>query len=184
MQQVINSLAPGRYGSKFKSIISTNISCIQFMTSSNEFSLRRMPQNTCEDKLTLVQILAWCHWATSHYLNQCWLRSVSPYCIISSQWVNQSLTLKALGANTLQRVTWRVFPWMKTHVLWNLFFSFLMINHWFSTYPVIRYQSIRPVRTSFHDIWLRFFSKLQSDMQYDLNSPGVSCVLGETDVLW
>ena len=40
---------------------------------------------------TLVQVIAWCHLATSHYLNQCCLRYLSPYGIARPQWVN-SLT--------------------------------------------------------------------------------------------
>ena len=32
--------------------------------------------------------MAWCHQATSHYLNQCWPRSMSPYGITRPQWVN------------------------------------------------------------------------------------------------
>ena len=31
------------------------------------------------DKWTLVQVMAWCHQATSHYLSQCWPRFMSPY---------------------------------------------------------------------------------------------------------
>ena len=31
--------------------------------------------------------MAWCRQATSHYLNQCWPRSLSPYGIIRPQWV-------------------------------------------------------------------------------------------------
>ena len=34
--------------------------------------------------------MAWCHQATSHYLNQCWPRSPTPYGIIRPQWVNSS----------------------------------------------------------------------------------------------
>ena len=37
------------------------------------------------DKLTLVQVMAWCHQATSHYLSQCWPRSVLPYCVTRPQ---------------------------------------------------------------------------------------------------
>ena len=36
----------------------------------------------------LVQVMVWCHQATSHYLSQCWPRSVLPYGIIRPQWVN------------------------------------------------------------------------------------------------
>ena len=41
-----------------------------------------------DDKSTLIQAMAWCRQATSHYLSQCWPRSVSPYGIIRPQWVN------------------------------------------------------------------------------------------------
>ena len=34
-----------------------------------------MPHDLTDDKSTLVQVMAWCHQATSHYLNQCWPRS-------------------------------------------------------------------------------------------------------------
>ena len=32
--------------------------------------------------------MAWCRQATSHYLSQCWPRSVSPYGVTRPQWVN------------------------------------------------------------------------------------------------
>ena len=34
--------------------------------------------------------MAWCHQATSHYLNQCWPRSLPPYNVTRPQWVNSS----------------------------------------------------------------------------------------------
>ena len=37
-----------------------------------------MPLHLTDDKSTLVQVMAWCRQATSHYLSQCWPRSVSP----------------------------------------------------------------------------------------------------------
>ena len=36
-------------------------------------TLRRLVQDLIYDKSTLVQVMAWCCQATSHYLNQCWL---------------------------------------------------------------------------------------------------------------
>ena len=36
------------------------------------------------DQSTLLQVMAWCHQATSHYLNQCCPRSLSPYDITRS----------------------------------------------------------------------------------------------------
>ena len=33
--------------------------------------------------------MAWCRQATIHYVSQCWPRSMSPYGVIRSQWVNR-----------------------------------------------------------------------------------------------
>ena len=40
------------------------------------------------DQSALVQVMAWCHQATSHYRSQCWPRSLSPYGITRPKWVN------------------------------------------------------------------------------------------------
>ena len=37
---------------------------------------------------TLGQVMAWCCQTTSHYMSQCWPRSLSPYGVIRPQWVN------------------------------------------------------------------------------------------------
>ena len=50
--------------------------------------LRRLPQNPIYDKSKLVQAMAWCHQTASHYLSQCWPRSMSPYGITGPHWVN------------------------------------------------------------------------------------------------
>ena len=34
--------------------------------------------------------MAWCHQAPSHYLSQCWPRSLSPYGVTRPQWVKSS----------------------------------------------------------------------------------------------
>ena len=49
-----------------------------------------VPRDHTDDKSTLVQVMAWCQQATSHYLNQCWPRSMSPYGDTRPQWVNIS----------------------------------------------------------------------------------------------
>ena len=41
-----------------------------------------------DDQPALVQVMAWCRQATSHYLSYCWPRSMSPYGITRPQWVN------------------------------------------------------------------------------------------------
>ena len=56
---------------------------------SYEIAIRRMPLDLTDDKSTLVQVMAWCHQATSHYLSQCWPRSLSPYGVTRPQWVKR-----------------------------------------------------------------------------------------------
>ena len=45
--------------------------------------------NATDDKSTLAQVMAWCRQAPSHYLSQCWPRSLSPYGVTRPQWVNR-----------------------------------------------------------------------------------------------
>ena len=55
-----------------------------------ELSLVNLPSmslDLTDDKSTLVQVMAWCRQATSHYLSQCWPHSLSPYGGIRPQWV-------------------------------------------------------------------------------------------------
>ena len=55
---------------------------------SCEIVIRWMSLDLTDDKSTLVQVMAWCRQATSHYLNQCWPRSISPYGVTGPRWVN------------------------------------------------------------------------------------------------
>ena len=71
----LNLLAPGR--------LDWSISC--------EIALRWMSLDLTDDKLTLVQVMAWCRQATSHYLSQCWPRSMWPYGVTRPQWVKCSI---------------------------------------------------------------------------------------------
>ena len=49
--------------------------------------LRWMPRDCTDDKSTLTQVMAWCCKAASHYLSQCWHKSVSPSGITKPQCV-------------------------------------------------------------------------------------------------
>ena len=84
---VVNSLAPGRSSCDFKNVIFNLALLIGIFKSSYDNVLRWMPQDLTVDKSTLVQVMAWCRQATSHYLNQCWPRSPTPYGITRPQWV-------------------------------------------------------------------------------------------------
>ena len=99
----VNSLAPGGFENIFQNVFFKLISWIDTLSNSCETALRSMPQNPSGDKSTLVQVMAWCRQATSHYLSQCCPRSLSPYGVTRPQWVN-----------TLRPVTFsNAFSWQK-----------------------------------------------------------------------
>ena len=72
----------------FKNVIFNLALLICIFKSSYVNVLRWTPQNLTDDKSTLVQVMAWCHQATSHYLNQFWSRFSTPYGVTRPQCVN------------------------------------------------------------------------------------------------
>ena len=66
-------------------VIFFNLVLLIGIFKSNDNVLRWMPQDLTDDKSTLVQVMARCRQATSHYLNQCWLRSPTPYGVTRPQ---------------------------------------------------------------------------------------------------
>ena len=74
----INSLAPGRFQRNFRKVIFKLISVIGGWSISCKIVLKWMPMDLTDGKSTLVQVMAWCRQATSHYQSQCWQRSLSP----------------------------------------------------------------------------------------------------------
>ena len=91
-QVLLNSLAPGGFENIFQNVFFKLISWIDTLSNSCETALRSMPQNPSDDKSTLVQVMAWCRQAASHYLSQCCPRSLSPYGVTRPQWVNHVKT--------------------------------------------------------------------------------------------
>ena len=80
---MINSLVPGRFQRNFQiRNFPTNFGI------SFESVFLWMSLYLIDDKSTLVQVMAWCRPATSHYLSQCWPRSLPPYGVTRPQWVN------------------------------------------------------------------------------------------------
>ena len=74
-----------------KSVIFNLVLLIGIFRSSRDNALRWMPLDLTNDQSTLVQVMAWCRQATSHYLSQCWPRSLPPYGVTRPQWVNEPL---------------------------------------------------------------------------------------------
>ena len=108
----VNSLAPGRFGCNFKNSIFKLALLIGIFKSSYNNILKWMPQDLTDDKSTLVQVMAWCRQATSHYLSQCWPRSLSPYGVTRPQWVN--------GVSPIQH---RATTWCNAACFFLLFFT-------------------------------------------------------------
>ena len=70
-----------------------------------EIALRWMPLDLT-DKSTLVQVMAWCRQATSHYLSQCWSRSMSPNDVTRPQWVKRLSPLPEPILTKFYEVIW------------------------------------------------------------------------------
>ena len=83
-----NSLAPGRFEWNYKQLLFKLTLGIHGWGISCEIALRWMSLYLIDDKSTLVQVMACCLKATSHYPNQCWPRRVPPYVVTRPQWVN------------------------------------------------------------------------------------------------
>ena len=78
----------------------------KFTSTSFEIILRQMLQNTLNHKSTLIQIMT-CH--TSHYLSQCWPRSMSPNGISRAPWIKLSyaVSLSFYGSTGWFPLRWR-----------------------------------------------------------------------------
>ena len=72
----------------FRYVIFKRILVIEGWGISCEIALIWISLDFTDDQSTLVQVMAWCHQATSHYLSQCWPRSPSPCGVTRPQWVN------------------------------------------------------------------------------------------------
>ena len=93
-------------------VIANSFKQIDILSTFNEIGLRWMPKNPIGDKSTLVQVMAWCCQATSHYLSQCWPRSVSSYDSTRPQWVN-SLCIARSSATMVSTLDKWVFVFHK-----------------------------------------------------------------------
>ena len=72
---------------------------------SCEIALIWMPLDLNYEKSTLVQVMAWSRQTTSHYLSQCWPRSLLPYGVTRPQRVNGIWDwLAGLGSNTFYQI--------------------------------------------------------------------------------
>ena len=85
--KTINLLLRGIFWCNLESGIFLYIPNINTLSILCVIVTKRIPsQDLIGDSPTLVQLIAWHHKTTSHYLNQCWPRSPTLYGITRSQW--------------------------------------------------------------------------------------------------
>ena len=92
LSYMINSLVPGVFVYSLNLVNFKLISMINISSIFCEIAIRWMPQHVTDHESRLVQVMVWCRQATSHYLSQCWHRSLSPYDVTRPQWVKNMAT--------------------------------------------------------------------------------------------
>ena len=112
MTQFFNSLAPGKFELNFRYVIFKQILEIDVWGVSSEIAPIWMSLDFTDDQSTLVQVMAWRRQATSHYLSQCWPRSLSPYGVTRPQQGESSIppsNFVGRGYNELSEI----------HIIWQ-----------------------------------------------------------------
>ena len=111
----INSFALGRSECDSRIVIFNLCLLIGIFRSSHDNALWWMPQDLPDDKSTLVQVMTWRRQATSHYLSQFWLSSLSPYGVARPQRVN--INHNNLLRNSIFQAM-NIFPRILYHLGW------------------------------------------------------------------
>ena len=92
-----------------------------------------LPNTKVDDKSTLVQVMPWCHHATSHYLHQCWPRSISPYDMSRLQWLKTDYISFQLWSSTSH--LWKIirYDWENAVSMLFIFRNSLTIQYMVKT---------------------------------------------------
>ena len=123
-----------------------------------EITVRWMPLNITNQKSTFVHVMAWCQQTPSHYLNQCWPRSLSQYVVTRPHCIRPTISKKFPAGSqpiwffsirfvfsqysAVPLITRTIFSWILTKdtpllagkgEVWGVFCEF---NLWLSSVPV------------------------------------------------
>ena len=99
----VNSLTPGRCEWNLTEVIFNLILVTDGWGLTRGIALRWILMSFI-DKSTLVQVMAWCRQATSHYLSQCWPRSMLPCGITRPQWVHVYLNTQDINPQVVSQI--------------------------------------------------------------------------------
>ena len=126
----LNSLAPGRFQFHFSRLFRLVIFKLTLKNGgwgiSHEIALRWMSLDLTDDKSTLVQVMARCRQATSHYLSQCWPRSLLPYGVTRPQWVK---FFKKIFKSILRLESFDIFIKISPRCYLFIVFSQMRVQH-------------------------------------------------------
>ena len=122
------------------------------------------------NKSTLIQVMAWCQQATSHYLIQCWHWSTLPFGITQPQWVNSFMSIDAyilvsVGYHWFR--WWNLICWVPNHFLINL-----LAKYHYSSGPVGRNCKILSKQDKYHEYSMKNRSMPLLLITWHLVSPG------------
>ena len=152
-------MVPGKSEWKFRYLIFQIISVTDGWAMSCELTHRWLSLDLNDDKSTLVQVMVWCRLATSHCLNKCWPRPLSPYCVTRPQWV------KNIWQNSKWNAWWKscsiCLTWLSVH-------SF--VSSLVETYIVIATVTIAIIIAIFYNIvhMLHQYSVNNSNVSYNV----------------
>ena len=107
----INSLTPRKFESNFRHAILKHTLVIGGWGISCEIAPIWISLHFADDQSSLVQVMAWCRQATSHYPSQCWPRSLSPYGVTRPQWVNTLPPQQLMAKASLVKSPWDSCNW-------------------------------------------------------------------------
>ena len=86
----INSLIHGKCSCNLKLVLFQLTRMIDILRISYKTALKWMPKDLSNNWSILVQVMACCLTARSHYPSRCWTRSMTPYGVTRPQWVKAS----------------------------------------------------------------------------------------------
>ena len=111
----------GKFEWNFRHVIFKQILVIDGWGISCEIALIWMSLDITDDQSTLVQVMAWCCQATSHYLSQCWPRSLSPYGVTRPHWVKDYSFVILIQCNffLLWQDSWVSWHMQKFATIWG-----------------------------------------------------------------
>ena len=121
------------------------------------------------DKSTLVQVMAWCHQATSHHLSQWWPRS--PYGVIRPQWVKNKIFTK-------YRNHWMQWRWFYEY---NNIMTHLYNIAWFIySYPAYVLYFKKSIPLSASRTWYHYIITTNLQLQTPVNKVSSRAMAGMT----